>query len=430
MALMDLLLRQFNIDRRAPRTRIFNSPDAEIARRVPYQDPQAASFRTINRAVEDFNLAGQPLVIPGGRQGVRDPYNPIGPVQFIDEAVPSVDMRDATQPSPMALEAMGEDAAALLDVRTPGEFGTSGSTPPQTPTPPAQEPGFMSKVGDYFGDPAKMAALAMAANTMRLNPDQALQAVLAKRVEAEATRKKGLKDANKTSAALRAIGTPEAVKAADMIDANPTIAKEIYTQYVKTSMEAPTKSREGESTLRKEFTGQAAVKDFAKQSSAFGRVVASAQDPSAAGDLALIFNYMKVLDPGSTVREGEFATAQNAAGIPGRVQSLYNSIISGERLNPEQRNDFVDRSRRLYDQSAGEYQGLRNKYVGIAQEYGYDVERTVPDFYAQNAKLVRPQISYDELPAETKARFPNAEAWNRWFNSQPYLEQLKLQGAL
>jgi len=239
-----------------------------------------------------------------------------------------------------------------------------------------------------------------------------------------------LKDANKTSAALRAIGTPEAVKAADMIDANPTIAKEIYTQYVKTSMEAPTKSREGESTLRKEFTGQAAVKDFAKQSSAFGRVVASAQDPSAAGDLALIFNYMKVLDPGSTVREGEFATAQNAAGIPGRVQSLYNSIISGERLNPEQRNDFVDRSRRLYDQSAGEYQGLRNKYVGIAQEYGYDVERTVPDFYAQNAKLVRPQISYDELPAETKARFPNAEAWNRWFNSQPYLEQLKLQGAL
>lgn len=417
MALMDLLLREFGINRN--NRQVFDSPDAELAR-VPYQQP-GDNFRSVNQARAEFNRAQQPIMMQGRNPDV---YTPPGGMSF------GPPMMDMSTPSPRALGAEGEAAlAAMEQSTTPSSFP---SAPPATPQAPQAQTGsgIMGAVGDYFGDPAKMAALAMAANTMRLNPDQALQAVLAKRVEAEATRKKGLKDANKTSSALRAIGTPEAIKAADMIDANPTIAKEIYTQYVKTSMEAPTKSREGESALRKEFTGQAAVKDFAKQSSAFGRVVASAQEPSAAGDLALIFNYMKVLDPGSTVREGEFATAQNAAGIPGRVQSLYNSIISGERLNPEQRNDFVDRSRRLYEQSAGEYQGLRDKYVGIAQEYNYDVERTVPDFYAQNAKLVRPQISYDELPAETKARFPNAEAWNRWFSSQPYLEQIKLQGAL
>jgi len=33
---------------------------------------------------------------------------------------------------------------------------------------------------------------------------------------------------------------------------------------------------------------------------------------------------MKILDPGSVVREGEFATAQNSAGIPERIRAKYN----------------------------------------------------------------------------------------------------------
>ena len=37
---------------------------------------------------------------------------------------------------------------------------------------------------------------------------------------------------------------------------------------------------------------------------------------NAAGDMALIFSYMKMLDPNSTVREGEYATAEAAAGVP------------------------------------------------------------------------------------------------------------------
>jgi len=88
--------------------------------------------------------------------------------------------------------------------------------------------------------------------------------------------------------------------------------------------------------------------EFIKQTDAYNRILASAEEPSAAGDLALIFNYMKVLDPGSTVREGEFANAQNAAGLPGKIRSLYNKTVSGQRLNEEQRSDFVDRAELLY----------------------------------------------------------------------------------
>lgn len=91
-----------------------------------------------------------------------------------------------------------------------------------------------------------------------------------------------------------------------------------------------------------------AISEFRDIEAAFTRVRASAENPSAAGDLALIFNFMKMQDPGSTVREGEFATAQNAAGVPDRLRAMYNNVANGQRMTPEQRADFVGRSEALY----------------------------------------------------------------------------------
>jgi hypothetical protein len=131
-------------------------------------------------------------------------------------------------------------------------------------------------------------------------------------------------------------------------------------------------------TLRDEFNRQSG--DYIKVRDAHNRVLASAQDPSAAGDLALIFNYMKVLDPGSTVREGEFATAQNSGGVDSRIVAQYNSILRGERLAPEVRNDFVKRSTMLYDRQAASHEQLREQYTAIAQRGGVDPANAVVDY--------------------------------------------------
>jgi hypothetical protein len=93
------------------------------------------------------------------------------------------------------------------------------------------------------------------------------------------------------------------------------------------------KRPEAEAKFRKEYSDQ--TKGYQEVKSAYGRVLASQE--TAAGDLALIFNYMKMLDPGSVVREGEFATAQNAAGVPDRIKNLYNNLNRGERLKSSQR---------------------------------------------------------------------------------------------
>ena len=55
----------------------------------------------------------------------------------------------------------------------------------------------------------------------------------------------------------------------------------------------------------------------------------------------MITGYMKMIDPGSTVREGEFATAANSGGVSDNVRSLYNSLINGKRLSPQQRENFL-----------------------------------------------------------------------------------------
>jgi len=130
-------------------------------------------------------------------------------------------------------------------------------------------------------------------------------------------------------------------------------------------------------TGRKEFT--ALSKDFITQRDAYNRVAASASDPSAAGDLALIFNYMKVLDPGSVVREGEFATAQNATGVPSRIMNIYNKVASGERLNSEQRKDFVDRANKLFSTAKTSQKKLESEYGRLAKKSGFDPSDVVID---------------------------------------------------
>lgn len=132
--------------------------------------------------------------------------------------------------------------------------------------------------------------------------------------------------------------------------------------------------------LRKEFINQS--KEFAIQTDAVGRIEASASDPSAAGDLALIFSYMKTLDPGSTVREGEFATAQNAGGVPDRAVAAYNKVLSGQRLAPEQRKDFVNRAKKIYQQASSQHKKRESEYSRLATQNDIDPANVIVDFSA------------------------------------------------
>ena len=131
-----------------------------------------------------------------------------------------------------------------------------------------------------------------------------------------------------------------------------------------------------EGRLRSEF--QKITGEFRKQEGAYGRILASAEKPSAAGDLALIFNYMKLLDPGSVVRESEFATAEATGAVMDRYQNLYRKVLAGTRLTPTQRRDFAMRSKKLYDQASSGYTARQQEYRDLAGRYqGVDPARVI-----------------------------------------------------
>lgn len=228
---------------------------------------------------------------------------------------------------------------------------------------------------------------------------------------------------NKTMEALSKMNTPQAQAAVEYINAggdavsalkmaferpkaqagvavgdrlvNPVTGEVIYED-----ASAPKFDPKDVVTARKEFSSLPPVKQFADQTSAYGRVVASVDDPSPSGDLALIFNFMKVLDPGSVVREGEFATAQNAGGIDQRTRGLYNRITSGERLTPEQRADFADRATRLYSEAQGQYQSLAEQYAGFAEQAGLPVDQVIPDF-SYSKDLYKKPLEFSRPPPPT-----------------------------
>jgi hypothetical protein len=133
---------------------------------------------------------------------------------------------------------------------------------------------------------------------------------------------------------------------------------------------------EAESKFRKELASRA--QPYQVMRDAYGRMVSAGDD--AAGDIALIFSFMRMLDPGSVVREGEFATAQNAAGIPDQVRNMYNRALEGTRLNPNQRAQFRQQGKSYYDNAARDYQALEQQFIGAAQVYGYDPDRVIPRY--------------------------------------------------
>lgn len=137
-----------------------------------------------------------------------------------------------------------------------------------------------------------------------------------------------------------------------------------------------------EQGLRKEFNAQA--KTFVDVRDAYSRVEAAAKAsekiPSVAGDIALIYNYMKMLDPGSTVMQGEYATIEQSRSLPQQVVGLYNKLITGQKLEPEQRADYLKLANDLFDTSSKSYSNLRKQYNELSKRKNVNPENTVLDY--------------------------------------------------
>ena len=124
----------------------------------------------------------------------------------------------------------------------------------------------------------------------------------------------------------------------------------------------PTKAFDQEEKLRKEY--QARNKVYSELGTTYSNIESSSKAKSGPGDIALITGFMKMLDPGSVVRETEFATARDTAGLYTRLENSLKKAESGQFLQPKQREEFVNLAKQYLD-SAQKKAGEDRKALGV-----------------------------------------------------------------
>ena len=129
----------------------------------------------------------------------------------------------------------------------------------------------------------------------------------------------------------------------------------------------PEKVFQMEKQLRDEYvkrTGQ-----FTELRGTFDTIKASAADGSGAGDVALVTGFMKMLDPGSVVRETEFANARDTAGLFGMLTATAKKLKDGQFLTPEQRASFANLAAKDMEATAKYEKEIRSDLTGVVRAW-------------------------------------------------------------
>jgi hypothetical protein len=134
----------------------------------------------------------------------------------------------------------------------------------------------------------------------------------------------------------------------------------------------------------------------------------SLNDPSAAGTLAAATSFMKMLDPGSVVRESELGMAMQSTGALDRFMNYTNVIQSGKVLTAQQKQDFGRLANQYLTAATDAQAKLNERYTAIANEYGINPKNIVMYDVGQSAKRPeRPQASKSRIGIPPK----NAQGW-------------------
>lgn len=146
--------------------------------------------------------------------------------------------------------------------------------------------------------------------------------------------------------------------------------------------------------LRGDFRSEPVYKAHQEMQSAYSQIQQALKQQSPAGDLAGATKVMKLLDPGSVVRESELGMAMAASGLLDRAQNYAQNIVRGTKLTPTQRADFQRLADALFGESVKLYNSKRSEYQGIAERN----QLSVPDVLGPES-MYKPTTNPGDLAA-------------------------------
>tara|TARA_R110000868_G_scaffold160430_2_gene390038 strand:- start:3102 stop:4373 length:1272 start_codon:yes stop_codon:yes gene_type:complete len=134
---------------------------------------------------------------------------------------------------------------------------------------------------------------------------------------------------------------------------------------------------------------RAQSKEFSASKSAHEQLTATlgSATTSPAATLAAATKFMKILDPGSVVRESELGMALAASGVIDRAMNYISTLQSGQKLTATQAADFKKISDDMFRAAQRVQQQIDKDYQGKAKAYGLRPEMVTQDL-GQNANVI------------------------------------------
>ena len=148
-------------------------------------------------------------------------------------------------------------------------------------------------------------------------------------------------------------------------------------QRLTVDMTGGQKGFDNEMGLKKAFAAEPVYKAYGEMQSAYSQITDSLKSASPAGDLAAATKFMKLLDPGSVVRESELGMAMAASGALDRLSNLAKMRIDGTKLTPDQRKDFQQLSDQLFSTATNTYNSKRGEFAQMGSAYGLNADRAL-----------------------------------------------------
>lgn len=118
-----------------------------------------------------------------------------------------------------------------------------------------------------------------------------------------------------------------------------------------------------EMDLAKQFRADKTVQAHQLMQNELRQLESLAKDNTPSSDQALITKFAKILDPGSVVRETEFAITERGGGLITGLQNTLDKARGVGRLQPAQRAQMLEAARSLTAGVAEEYRKKREEYA-------------------------------------------------------------------
>jgi len=125
---------------------------------------------------------------------------------------------------------------------------------------------------------------------------------------------------------------------------------------------------------------------------------------SPSEDVALIFKYMKTLDPGAIVTKSDFDNAASKGSLPTRVQNWYNGIATGNPLTDKVRGEIKTAAKSILVSAIDSIDPIIKGIESDAKYRGVPMKAVMPEETYNNWKKTR-----NNILAESLQRFQSPE---------------------